>query len=184
MEDREIVELFLARDESALTQTQCKYGLRLLKIARKVLKQLEDAEEVCSDTLLKAWQSIPPDNPHNLGVYVAVICRNLALNTVKKQTAKKRKATLIPLTQELEEVLPGTLVDDMLDERESVRILNGFLEKLDREDRFLFIRRYFYYDSLRELAGYSGIKESVVKVRLFRIREKLKKEFRNAGIEV
>ena len=132
MEDREIIELFLARDESALTRTQEKYGLRLLKIARKVLKQMEDAEEVQSDTLLKAWQSIPPDNPKNLGVYLAVICRNLALNAVKKQEAKKRKATLIPLTQELEEVLPGTQIDDMIDERETIRLLNQFLGKLVR----------------------------------------------------
>ena len=184
MDDREIVEHFLMRDEEALTMAREKYGFRLMKIARSILMRWEDAEEVCSDTLLKAWQSIPPVDPENLGSYLSAICRNLALAAAAKKKAAKRNAVLIPLTRELEEVLPGTTIDEALDEQEVIGLLERFVEGLSREDRWLFVHRYFYCESIREISRRSDVKESYVKVRLFRIREKLKKALKKAGYDL
>ena len=118
MDDEQILALFQARDELALSTVQEKYGNRLKRVARRVLISEDDAEEICNETYLRAWNAIPPACPKSLSAYLTVICRNLAINQLEKKKARKRNVVLTELTKELEEALPGPPIDEILDERE------------------------------------------------------------------
>ena len=182
MDDEKILELFWARNELALEMVQEKYGLRLYKLACSILRDPQDAEEVGSDTMLAAWNSIPPARPDKLGAFLAVICRNRAFTLLEKKKAAKRSARVVELSAELEEVLPAGYVEDAFFGRELERVLNRFLEELEPENRILFVRRYFYCESEKEIARLCGEKVSWVKGRLFRIRKRLARFLEAAGV--
>lgn len=184
MRDEQIVALFWARDESALREMEAVYGGKLRRLARGILRGEEDAQECVADTYWKAWETIPPQRPERLFAYLAKICRYLAFDRLDRAGAQKRRAEVVALTEELTECVPDRLAERQLEGRELGELLDGFLAGLDREERTMFLRRYWYGDTIRELAGRYGLTAGGVKSRLYRTREKLRNYLNEEGIEV
>lgn len=175
MEDNEILELLLKRQEQALSELERKYGTRLRTLASRMVSE-EDAEECVNDTYLAVWNSIPPNRPEYLFAYAAKICRNLALNKLERDKAAKRSAVVVELSAELMECIPdNALAGDEMGLRE---LLVRFLGGLPEEKRKLFLRRYWYGESVKELAEAFGYRESKVKSMLFRLRKLLWNELK------
>ncbi len=184
MRDSEIVALFWRRDEKALTETEQAYGGRLDGLAFGLLRRREDAEECVSDTYWKTWETIPPQRPERLFAYLAKICRFLAFDRLDRAGAQKRSAQVVALTEELAECIPDRLAEREAESRELGELLDGFLAGLPREERTLFLRRYWYGGTTAELARQYRLTESGVKSRLRRTREKLRTYLNKEGIEV
>lgn len=183
MEDEEIIALYFARNTEAIKYTSDKYAGRLKALAERPLGSKEDAEECVNDTLFNAWNSIPPNKPDFLSAYLSKICRNLALNRIDWNTAKKRNAVVVELTEKMEKCIPDSNSEENRTE-EIKFILNAFLRELSREKRNMFIRRYYFADSYKELAERFGCSESKARVVLFRIKNELKKFLKEEGIDV
>lgn len=184
MEDKNIINLYFLRSEEAITETDRRYGRRLHQIADNILKSPEDAEESVSDTYLKAWQTIPPQKPVHFFAYLARICRNFSLDRLDWRNAAKRSAQVVSLTQEMELCIPDKSRDSQLSGRELGRLLNAFLATLTPENRMIFLRRYWYIDSVGDIAARYGITENAVSTRLHRTREKLAAYLKKEGIAV
>lgn len=184
MEDREIIAGLLRRETSALGELEKKYGSRLRTLAGRFLRSREDAEEAVNDAWLRAWNTIPPQEPEHLFAYVAQLCRYAALEKVDWLNAQKRRATVVELTQELAQCLPDPGPQREAEARELGEALNGFLGTLDREKRVLFLRRYWYGDPIRDIAVQCGMGESKVKTTLFRLRKDLKTYLEQEGISI
>lgn len=178
MEDNEILALLLARDEQGLKELEQKYGSRLKHLAVGILPE-EDAEECLNDTFLAVWNSIPPRQPEYLFAYTAKICRNLALNRVEWNQAAKRNAIVVELSAELEQCIPDTSAT--MEQQELGELISSFLKQLPLDKQQLFIRRYWYGESIKELAAAFGCRESKVKSILFRLRNQLWKELKKEG---
>ena len=175
MDDRDILELLWERNEQALAELERKYGTRLKTLAIRMVSE-EDAEECVNDTYLAVWNSVPPNRPEYLFAYAAKICRNLALNKVEQSKAAKRSAVVVELSAELMECIPNnTLTKDETGLRE---LLVTFLGGLPEDKRKLFLRRYWYGESVKELAKAYGYRESKVKSILFRLRKQLWNELK------
>ena len=175
MDDWELVELYWRRDETALAETASRYGAYCRAIARGVLRNEQDAEECLNDVWAAAWNAIPPHRPDNLAAFLGRIARNLALKRFRAQTAEKRGGgeTVLAL-EELEEVIPaGTSLDEEVEARELARRLDDFLASLNTAERRVFLCRYWYFDSVRDIAARFGYGESRVKMMCRRTREKL-----------
>ena len=183
MDDRNIIELFFARDEKALSESQQKYGKYCSAVSKNILGSDEDAEEVLNDTLLAAWNSIPPEDPKSLKVYLGTLARNLSLDRYRKMTAEKRggcEATIC--LEEAEEFLADTKsISEEYEKREFVKFLNDFLHSLPERECDIFVRRYFYCDSTADIARRSALKEPNVLVILSRTRKKLKNALEKGG---
>ena len=184
MDDRKIIELFFARNEDAIKHTDDTYGRRLFHLADNIVHNDQDAEESVNDTYMKAWDTIPPQRPEHFFAYIAKICRNFALKRIDWQKAKKRNAEIVTLTQEMENCIPDTYRDIEADERELGRILDAFLRTLTPENQMVFLRRYWYVDTIAEIAVRYGISESAVQMRLNRTRSKLAMYLAKEGIKV
>lgn len=184
MEDAEILGLFWNRDEGAIPAAGERYGARLLRLAERMLGSREDAEECVSDTYLNAWNAIPPERPDHLFAYLARVCRNLALDRLDWKNAKKRKADVVVLTAELEACVPDPRREQVLDSTVIGVLLTVFLEGLPQEARLVFLRRYWYGDTVREVAHRYGYSESKVKMLLLRTRKKLRAYLEKEGIIV
>ena len=184
MEDSKIIELFFARNEDAIRHTADTYGRRLFLLAERIVKNDEDAEESVSDTYLRAWDTIPPRKPQHFFAYLAKLCRNFALDKLDWKTAAKRNAEVVSLTQEMEVCIPDGTRDRELEDRELGRILDAFLRTLTPENRMVFLRRYWYVDTIGEIAVRYGISESAVQMRLNRTRTKLAEYLEKEGIRV
>ena len=182
MEDSKIIELFFARDEDAIKHTDDTYGRRLYQLADNIVRNGQDAEESVSDTYLKAWDTIPPRKPQYFFAYIAKICRHFALDRLDWKNAAKRKAEVVSLTQEMEACIPDTQRDRELAEKELGVILDAFLRTLTPENRVVFLRRYWYVDTIAEIAVRYGISESAVQMRLNRTRAKLCTYLEKEGI--
>lgn len=181
-QDGEIIDLLFARSEQGLGQIQGKYGKALLQMARNIVKNEQDAEECVNDTLVKIWESIPPNRPGSLLAYALTIVRNLSLNKLQFRNAEKRggSAICIPFS-ELEEHLEGIAVPDEGESKEFERIINEFLDSLPKKDAVLFIRRYWYLDSIKTLSEMSGYSENNVYQKLFVMRRKLRERLIKEG---
>lgn len=174
MEDRDIVNLFWARDEAALKESEIKYGKLLRKLSLGVLRSEEDSEEILNDTYLAAWNSIPDNRPNNLGAYLCRIARNLSLNKRRWRGAEKRNAEYDVCLEELSEFLPGTAgVEEEFDARETGRLISSFLYTQDPKHRMVFLRRYWYFDTPEEIAERCGMKVNTVKSMLYRTKCRL-----------
>lgn len=184
MDDRKIIDLFFARDEDAIRHTAERYGQRLYGLAERILRNMQDAEESVSDTYFRAWDTIPPKRPDSLFAYLAKICRNLSLKRLDWKTAAKRNAEVVCLTQEMENCIPDTRRDQELDARELGRILDSFLRTLSEENQLIFLRRYWYADTIGEIAQRYGLSEGAVLMRLNRTRSKLAVYLEKEGIRV
>ncbi len=176
MRDAEIVELYWARDESAIKYSDEKYGRYCRKIATGILYSNEDSEECVNDTYLNAWDSMPPNRPERLSTYLGKICRNLAINLYEKLTAVKRCGTeATSCIDELEEILSsGQDVEDTLNMQMLTQSINTFLGSLNADSRKIFVKRYWYMTSVKDIAKEQSVSESKVKMSLLRTREKLK----------
>ena len=184
MEDSKIIELFFARNEDAIRHTADTYGRRLFLLAERIVKNDEDAEESVSDTYLRAWNTIPPRKPQHFFAYLAKICRNFALDKLDWKAAAKRNAEVVSLTQEMEACIPDGNRDRELEDRELGQILDAFLRTLTPENRMVFLRRYWYVDTIGEIAVRYRISESAVQMRLNRTRRKLAEYLAKEGIRV
>ena len=174
MDDSKIVELYLSRNESAISETAQKYGLKLRRIANNILNNMASAEECENDTYLKTWETIPPNKPQYFFAYLAKICRNTALKMEEKQQAEKRSAVIVELSQELSECLPDKHSLEDTAEQELGEIISKFLKTVSKENRVIFIRRYFLSETISDISKALSISESKVKSSLFRTRNKLR----------
>ena len=182
MTDDEIIKLYFARDEAALTETDISYGKFCRRIALNILNIVEDAEECVSDTYLKAWNNIPPTIPDSLRAFLGRITRNLALSLYRKNHAEKRGTPLS--LSELGECIPEPAQSGGFDERHLLQTINDWLRSLPDEDRALFVRRYFSGDDLKRLAKLVGITENAMAQRMLKLRKKLKEKLESEGIFV
>ena len=186
MDDTRIVELFLARDESAIAETAAKYGPRLTALALRVISDPREAEECVNDAYLRAWELIPPAEPRDhLFAFLGKIVRGLAIDRVRAASSQKRSAVLVELTKELSECLPsGAGVEQEAEANELAALISAFINALSEEKRLIFLRRYWYFDSVAEVAAVMGISQSKVKTELFRMRKKLKAYLERNGYTV
>ena len=175
MQDDQIVSLFFARSEEAIRQLDVKYGRTCRLLSRNILGSWQDAEECVNDAYLGAWNTIPPQKPSPLLTYICKIVRNLSLRRLRDRSAIRRNAHFDIALQELEGCLPTTgTLEEQVDARELVQIVQQFLDSLSVENRVIFLRRYWFLDSYLEIARRVGLSEKAVSVRLVRIRQKLK----------
>ncbi len=185
MDDQQIVALYLKRSENAIRESRLKYGKLCYRIAFNILKCKEDAEECENDTYLKAWNSIPPQEPQPLLPYLCKIARNLALQKYEYYSAKKRNKNLELAFSELEECIPSTYdVEAHFKEGALGQAINQFLRTIDRESRMIFILRYWSAASVKDISIRFAISESKVKSTLFRTRNKLKTYLAEEGYDL
>ena len=186
LEDAQIIDLFLARSETAISQTAIRYGRYLKTIAGNILPSAEDAEEVLNDVYLAAWDSIPPERPRMLKYYLSRITRNLCFKRIEYLSAEKRSGSAEVLLSELEDCIPDNRknLEEALEARELGRSLNAFLAGLCREERKLFLSRYYYAKTAQQLAEEYGCSPRQIKYRLEKLRGKLKHHLEKEGIPV
>ena len=185
MEDTEIVELYWARNEQAIEESDAKYGPLCRSIALRVLESPEDGEECVSDTWLRAWNAMPPQRPARLGAFLGKITRNLALDRWRREHAEKRYGGETALAlEELEEIVSGKSLEEEAQRRELDRALDGFLRSLAKRDRELFLRRYWGAETLESLAKQTGLSLGAVHRRLGKLRESLRDHLQKEGIDL
>ena len=174
MDDSEIKRLFFERSEQAITELDNKYGHIIRKTAHNILNNDLDADEIANDTYLRVWNNIPPQSPDFLAGYVCAIAHNTAVNRYHHDNAEKRCCNYSAVLDEIEECIPsGASIDTELEALELSEAINRFLSALPREDRYLFVRRYWYADSIDDLCTMTGNKANHIYVHLFRLRKKL-----------
>lgn len=184
MEDKEIIALYWDRNEQAIRETENAYGGKLNALAYRILNTHEDAQECVSDTYLAAWNTIPPQNPQHFFAYLAKICRNFCLGRLDWLNAAKRKAEVVSLTREMELCIPDRGNDRRLEGQELGQLLNRFLGTISRENRMIFLRRYWFADSIEEIAQRYHFSQSKVKTSLHRTRNKLSAYLEKEGAKV
>lgn len=186
MNDNQIVDLYWARSESAISETSAKYGSYCHTIAYQILNSLEDSEECVSDTWFRAWNTMPPQRPSCLKAFLGKITRNLSLDRYDMRTAQKRGSGQLPSAlEELQQCIPAPGGEEqVIEQLVLTQILNRFLGELSREQRRIFLRRYWYLSSIDEIARDFHISESKVKMTLLRSRKKLKKRLEEEGAAV
>lgn len=176
MDDKVILDLYFARNEEAITETERKYGCYCYSVANRILNSNEDSEETVSDTFLQAWNSIPPHRPNFLKLFLAKITRNLAFSRWRKQTAEKRGGGETELVlEELAGCIPGTeRIDDQLNAKELAKAIRLFLGTLPEREQDIFHQRYFFVDDTDTIADRYGIRRTHVNLILSRTRAQLK----------
>ena len=186
MEDRKIVDLFFERSEKAIAETAIKYGAYCNAIAFNILASSEDAEECVSDSYMKLWSAIPPQRPDSLKSFLGRITRNLALDRWDRLSAEKRGGGELPLAlEELSECIAAERgVEQELDRAGLARVINGFLGELSPGPRQVFVRRYWYLESIKDIAENTGSSESSVKTSLHRSRTALKEKLEKEGFSI
>ncbi len=175
MEDQQIIELYWKRDEAAVVQTAKAYTGYCHAVAERILQSPEDAEEALNDTWLAAWNSIPPHRPHCLRTFLGRLTRNISLNMVRAKHAQKRSTDAVRVVyDEVEEWLAaGEDIERELSSKELAEAINRFLGGIPETERQVFVRRYWYVQTVSEISACYGFSESKVKSMLLRIRKKL-----------
>lgn len=183
MEDSTIIDLFVQREETAISESQAKYGTYCGVIANNILHSKEDSEECVNDTWLRAWNAIPPHIPRRLAVFFGKITRNLAIDRSRSDKAKKHGGGQITLClDELSECVgEDTPIADTIMLRD---LLNSFLSELPERNRELFLLRYWYIMPVNEIAERCGMTEGAVKMTLMRIRKKLRERLDKEGVGI
>lgn len=186
MDDSKIVQLYWDRNEQALTATSDKYGNYCISIAKNILGNKEDAEECVNDTYMRAWNFLPPHRPNILSTYLGKITRNLSFNLYKRNTADKRGGGEVPVVlDEIVDLVSDTDdVEKEIDRRELVKAIDDFLGKLPADKRSIFICRYWYFDSISNIASRFGMTNNYVSVLLNRLRLKLHNYLLERGFEI
>ena len=184
MNDSQIIALYWEKNEDAIRVTDQVYGPRLFAISDRLLHSRQDAQESVNDTYLKTWNTVPPQRPVYFFAYLAKICRNFSLARIQWNTAAKRNAEVIVLTREMEECIPDRSIERRLEGEELGELLNAFLESISMENRRIFLRRYWFSDSVQEISDRYHISQSKVKTQLHRTRKMLKEFLEQEGITV
>lgn len=186
MEDNEIIRLYWDRNEQAVKETSEKYGRYCKTIARNILLSEEDADECLDDTYLKAWNSMPPQRPAHLAAFLGRITRNLSFNRYKRQRAGKRGGGELPLIlDELADCVSDVDdVEEMIHRQELIKAVDSFVGGLSERRRRLFVRRYWYADSVAEIAKDAGMLEGTVSKALERTRKQLRAYLTERGFEL
>ena len=186
MEDEQIVELYLRRDERALRETELKYGARILSLCQNILSSRQDAEDAQNDTWLQTWNSIPPHEPRNyFFAFLCRVARHICLDKYRYERREKRSVPYVELTQEMEECIPAPDdVESRLDDMAIKEALDGFLSSLDETKRAIFLRRYWYMDSVSSIAARFGARQGKIKMILLRTRNELKAYLKKEGIDL
>ncbi len=175
MNDQTIIALFFQRAEQAIEELIRKYGRAVRRVIGRILRDERDAEECANDTYLAVWNTVPPQKPDPLAAYVCRIGRNLAVKRYHANTAARRNPVYETALDELETVLPAReTVDSELSARELTAAIDAFLDNCPETDRYFFVRRYWFADSVSELAASTGHSAHYVSVRLSRLRERLR----------
>lgn len=183
MDDSAIVDLYLTRDESAIDETGAKYGSRLRSLSYGIVGETQTAEECENDMYMEAWESIPPHEPRDyLYAFLARIIRHISLNRCRDRSRLKRSAVICELGEELEECIGAPSdAECRLDDIVLRDAINAYLASLDEEKRVIFVRRYFYTDTVAEISARLSLSESKVKTVLYRCRIKLREQLENEG---
>lgn len=186
MDDSRIVELYWERQEEAITETAEKYGKYCRYIAYNILFSSEDAEECVNDTYMRAWNAIPPHRPAQLSTFLGKITRNLSLNRYKEKHAQKRGEGQVDVVlDELQEIICGkSHIEDFVDEMVLTEALNVFLSGLTQLNRVIFVKRYWYMSSIKDIAGDLSMNENSIATILFRLRKELKIHLEKEGIAI
>lgn len=183
MEDEQIVQLFLNRDENAIEETSEKYGARLRAVSLAITSDIQTSEECENDTYMQAWESIPPNKPSTyLYAFLARIIRHISIDRCRALRSIKRDAFITELSEELENCIPAS--DDVassFEAKELGKIISSYLGTVSAEKRVVFVRRYFYMDSISEISKRCAISDSKVKSILFRMRNDLSKYLLREG---
>ena len=180
MDSGKIVKLFKDRDDGAIKELSAFCGAKMKAAAMNVLHNEQDAEECVNDAYLALWNSIPPAEPDDISAYACGVVHNVAMRKYRYNTAEKRSALTVSLDAELSEII----ADDTPDDNGLDDAINGFLRTLSKKNMILFMRRYYYEDSIADIAALSGMKENAVTARLFRIRKKLSEYLKKEGFHI
>lgn len=186
MTDEKIVDLYWRRDESAVAETQAKYGHYLTKIAYNILNNMEDSLESVNDTYMRAWKAMPPHKPQVLSTFLAKITRRVAIDVVRKRTREKRVPTeyTCSLTELEECISDGSTAEQQIEVDLLAKTINQYLRTLQKETRELFICRYYFLDSLKDAAKYCKMSEAKAKTLLYRTRCGLKDYLEKEGFHI
>ena len=184
MNDDQIIQLYFDRSEQAIKETDTKYGGYCYSIAYNILTNPEDAEESVSDTYLKAWNTIPPTRPNNFRAFLCKIVRNLSMKKLEFNSALKRSQNVTVSFSELEEILPDNRTAPEWEYESLGKIITDFLQAEKEDVRNVFIRKYYFFDSISDIAGRYSFTESKVKNMLYHSRNRLRKYLKKAGVEV
>lgn len=183
MEDEQIIDLFFERSERAISETDRKYGRSCRRVSFNILRRQEDVDECLNDTYLAAWNTIPPKRPNPLVAYLLRIIKSLSLKKYRDSSAQKRNSAFDTCYEELQECLPSSVdAFDVVDDVHLKMIIQHFLDSLIKECRVMFIRRYWYGDSVKDIAKMFRITENQTSVRLYRLREKLQAHLKKEGV--
>ena len=174
MEDQKIIRLLFARSEAAISALARRFGQRLHQTAMNILGSFRDAEETVNDTYLAVWNAIPPAKPEPLAPFVYKTGRNTALNRLRANLAQKRNGTYDLSLDELESCIPGSALEEQVEARELGRLIDAYLDTLPRENRVIFLRRYWFGDSVKSIAKAFSLSQNNVSVRLSRMRAGLR----------
>ena len=183
MEDRDILTLLFARSEQAIAALAAKFGHRLQRLAANILPTAQDAEEAVSDTYMAVWNTVPPNRPDPIAPYILRICKNISVSRLRSLTAQKRSAYEVAL-DELSETVGRNTLERIIGARILGQVIDRFLDTVSQVDRVIFLRRYWYLDSIAEISEGLGITQSKVKTQLHRTRAKLHAFLAKEGIAV
>ena len=184
MNDLSIIELYFARDEEAIKQTDIKYGKLCHRVAYNILNNNEDSEECVNDTYIGVWNAIPPTRPNNFMAFVCRITRNLSLKRLEAQARQKRSQAILVSLDELTEILSDESIADGVSDEDIGKRISDFLRNEKSEIREVFIRKYYFFDSIGDIARRYNFTESKVKNMLHHTRTKLKDFLIKEGIEI
>lgn len=184
MDDRSIIALFQKRDEKAIKETDAKYGGYIYTVSYNILRNNEDSEECKNDTYLDTWYSIPPANPTFFSAFLAAIARRISIDMLRRKSADKRGGgeTVISIN-ELDECIPSDKnINDELENERIAKIISDFLGSLPADECDVFMRRYWYFDTIEEICTAYGFGKSKVKTMLMRTRKKLRSHLEKEGV--
>ena len=184
MNDLEIIALYFERDETAIKETDAKYGKLCHSIAQNILNNKQDSEECVNDTYIGVWNAIPPTRPNSLMAFVCRITRNLSLKRLEAMTRQKRSAATIVSLEELAEVMPDEKIASGVSDGDIARAISEFLRNENEDVRNVFMRKYYFFDSIGDIAERFGFTESKVKSMLFHTRNKLRDYLIKEGVEI
>ena len=183
MDDLMIIELYFARNEQAITETDRKYGKLCFCMANNFLSNNEDSEECVNDTYWGVWNRIPPTRPNNFRAFLCKIVRNLSMKKLEFNLALKRTRNVTVSFSELEEILPDTRTAPEWEYEDLGKIISAFLRAEKEDVRNVFIRKYYFFDSIGDIAGRYAFTESKVKSMLYHSRSRLREYLKKEGIE-
>ncbi len=184
MDDLGIIDLYFARDEQAIKETDAKYGKLCHRIAYNILHNEQDSEECVNDTYVGVWNAIPPTRPKSLMAFVCRIARNLSLKRLESMSRQKRSGATLVSLDELAEVLSDESIASDVSDEELGRLISDFLRDQKADARNVFIRKYYFFDSVADIAARYSFTESKVKNMLHHTRKKLKEYFIKEGVEL